>query len=165
MSSNLEMYISQFLEYCEIERGHSELTIRNYEHYLLRFLEFAQKEKRKENIKPSDITLELVRKYRLYLNRLDGHAGETMKKITQNYHMIALRALLKYFSRIDVPSLAAEKIELADASRKSFTFLEITEVEDLLRAPEKFPNKTTESHFAIRRLSRPYSLLGYAWVS
>jgi site-specific recombinase XerD len=137
---NLEELIDEFLEYCEIERGHSELTIRNYEHYLGRFLEFARKEKRKDSIKPSDVNLELVRKYRLYLNRLDSGHGETIKKITQNYHIIALRAFLKYLAKKDIPTLAAEKVELGDASRKSFTFLEITEVENLLRAPEKMPN-------------------------
>jgi site-specific recombinase XerD len=141
---NLETLINEFLEYCEIERGHSDLTIRNYEHYLGRFLEFAQKEKRKDNIKPNDITLELVRKYRLFLNRLNTDQGENLAKITQNYHIIALRAFLKYLSRRDIPSLAAEKLELADATKKSFTFLEITEVEELLRAPEKNPNKVSQ---------------------
>jgi site-specific recombinase XerD len=134
----LEELIGEFLEYCEIEKGHSDLTIRNYDHYLNRFLEFVKKEKHKENPKPTDITLELVRKYRLYLNRLETVNGETIKKITQNYHVIALRAFLKYLSKKDIITLAAEKVELADATKKSFTFLEITEVEDLLRAPEKY---------------------------
>lgn len=141
---NLDTLIDEFLEYCEIERGHSELTRRNYEHYLTRFLEFARKEKRKENIIPSDVTQELVRKYRLYLNRLDTDAGENLKKITQNYHIIALRAFLKYLAKRDISCLAAEKLELADATKKSFTFLEITEVEELLRAPEKNPNKENQ---------------------
>jgi len=141
---NLETLIGEFLEYCEIERGHSDLTIRNYEHYLSRFLEFAQKEKRKENIKSSDITQDLVRKYRLYLNRLNTDQGENLEKITQNYHIIALRAFLKYLAKRDIPCLAAEKLELSDATKKSFTFLEITEVEDLLRAPETHPNKNQE---------------------
>jgi len=139
-----EQLINEFLEYCEIERGHSDLTIRNYEHYLNRYLEFAQKEKHKENIKPSDITQELVRKYRLYLNRLTTDQGETLAKITQDYHIIALRAFLKYLARRDIPCLAAEKLELSGATKKSFTFLEITEVEELLRAPEKNPNKNNQ---------------------
>lgn len=141
---NLEELINEFLEYCEIEKGHSELTIRNYEHYLTRFLDYIRKEKRKDNPKVNDITQELVRKYRLYLNRLDTAGGETIKKITQNYHIIALRAFLKYLAKKDIPALAAEKLELADASKKSFTFLEITEVEELLRAPENNPNKNQQ---------------------
>lgn len=141
---DVETLINEFLEYCEIERGHSDLTIRNYEHYLTRFLEFTQKEKRRENIRPGDVTAELVRKYRLYLNRLNTDQGENLEKITQNYHIIALRAFLKYLAKRDIPCLAAEKLELADATKKSFTFLEVTEVEDLLRAPEKNPNKNQE---------------------
>lgn len=135
--TSVEELINEFLEYCEIEKGHSELTIRNYEHYLNRFLEFCQEEKKRNNIKPSEINLELVRKYRLYLNRLNDNYGENLKKITQNYHVIALRAFLKYLAKKDIDSLAAEKVELADATKKSFTFLEITEIEELLKAPEK----------------------------
>ncbi|MEI7690658.1 MAG: site-specific tyrosine recombinase/integron integrase [bacterium] len=140
-NTTVEELIGEFLEYCEIEKGHSDLTIRNYDHYLNRFLEFAQKD-RKRNLKPSDITLELVRKYRLYLNRLDSGHGEAIKKITQNYHIIALRSFLKYLSKKDIPTLAPEKVELSDAERKHFTFLEFEEVESLLKAPEKFPNKS-----------------------
>jgi site-specific recombinase XerD len=142
MSHNitLEDLIGEFLEYCEIERGHSDLTIRNYDHYLNRFLEYVRKEKKKESPKPGDITLELVRKYRLYLNRLNTGKDGQIKKITQNYHIIALRAFLKYLAKKDIPTLAPEKVELAGASKKSFTFLEITEIEDLLRAPERCPN-------------------------
>ena len=138
---NVAELIGEFLEYCEIERGHSDLTIRNYDHYLSRFLEFAQKD-RKRDLKPNDITLELVRKYRLYLNRLDSGHGEAIKKITQNYHIIALRSFLKYLSKKDIPTLAPEKVELSDAEKKHFTFLEFEEIDDLLQAPEKFPNKS-----------------------
>jgi site-specific recombinase XerD len=137
---NLEDLINEFLEYCEVEKGHSELTVRNYTHYLSRFLEFLRKEKRKENPKTGDITTETVRKYRLYLNRLSNDMGENLKKITQNYHMIALRAFLKYLSKRDIPCLAPEKIELGNATKKTLTFLEITEVELLLEAPIKFAN-------------------------
>ena len=143
---NLEVLIDEFLEYCEIERGHSELTIRNYEHYLGRFLEYIKKEKRKDTPKPADITLELVRKYRIYLNRLDSGKGDSIKKITQNYHIIALRAFLKYLARRDIQAISAEKLELADASRKSFTFLELKEIDNLLSAPDKYPDKNPLIH-------------------
>ncbi len=137
---NLEDLINEFLEHCEVEKGHSDLTIRNYEHYLMRFLEFLKESKHKESPKVGDITLEAVRKYRLYLNRLSNDMGESLKKITQNYHLIALRAFLKYLSKRDIPCLAPEKIELGGATKKSLTFLEITEIEALLNAPANFPN-------------------------
>ncbi len=140
-NQTVEDLIREFLEYCEIEKGHSDLTIRNYDHYLSRFLDFAQAD-RKRDLKPSEITLELVRKYRLYLNRLNTGKDGTIKKITQNYHIIALRAFLKYLAKKDIPTLAAEKVELSGAEKKHFTFLEFEEIDVLLKAPQNFPNKS-----------------------
>lgn len=132
--------IQDFLEYCEIEKGHSELTIRNYEHYLNRFSEFMQKDFARE-VKVGSITQDKIRAYRLYLNRLEGIDGEQMKKITQNYHLIAIRAFLKYLAKRDIASLAPEKIELSDAKRKQIGFLEPREIEALFAAPTKFVKK------------------------
>lgn len=131
---NVSELITDFLEYCEIEKNHSDLTIRNYDHYLRRFLEFSDSEGRK-NLKPSQITHDFVRKYRLFLNRYTTNMGESLKKITQNYHIIALRAFLKYLAKRDIETLSAEKLELGDAEKKKVDFLEITEVEALLSAP------------------------------
>ena len=135
MSSNilknmdLQTLKTDFLEYCEIEKNRSQLTIRNYDHYLTRFLNWS---KTKD---PKDINLELVRKYRLYLNRLTNSKGITLKKITQNYHIIALRAFLKYLAKRDIKTLAAEKIELAKIPERTVEFLEDDELEKLLSSP------------------------------
>ena len=123
--------ITDFLEYGEIERGHSELTIRNYEHYLRRFAEFAG------DISPNKITIDLVRRYRLHLVRLKDSRGEPLKRNTQNYHLIALRAFLRYLAKRDIASLSPDKIELGSASRQDVSFLEADEVERLLAAPAK----------------------------
>lgn len=139
-TQSLNDLIRDFLEYCEIEKGHSELTIRNYEHYLYRFLEFME-DGRSRQVTPKSITLDRIRSYRLYLNRLDGTEGEQMKKITQNYHLIAIRAFLKYLAKRDIESLAPEKIELADAKRKQVSFLDDREIESLLSAPRQFNKK------------------------
>ncbi len=135
-TSNLDHLITDFLEYCEIERNRSQLTIRNYDHYLRRFSEFAQK---KGISSPGAISLDLVREYRLYLNRLKDSQGNDLKKITQNYHIIALRAFLRYLAKRDIKSLAAERVELGKVQRKEVTFLEAGELESLLEAanPEK----------------------------
>jgi len=132
--------IQDFLEYCEIERGHSELTIRNYEHYLARFLEFLENS-RSSNVTPKSITNDKIRSYRLYLNRLPGTEDESMKRITQNYHLIAIRAFLKYLAKRDIESLSPEKIELIDAKRKQVGFLDSKEIESLLSAPRQFAKK------------------------
>ncbi|MBI3627427.1 MAG: tyrosine-type recombinase/integrase [Candidatus Sungbacteria bacterium] len=117
-----------YLESLEVEKGRSKLTIRNYDHYLSRFLAYAKIES------PTKITESLIREYRLYLNRLDKNG--TLKKQTQNYHLIALRNFLKYLSKRDVESLAAEKIELAKTPSRDLEFMEEDELSRLLKAPE-----------------------------
>src|SRR3990170_1269240 len=87
--------IIDFLEYLEIEKNASQLTIRNYDHYLQRFLAFVG------DINPKDINLELLRKYRVYLARyVDEKTGLSLKRVTQNYFIIALRAFLRYLEKI-----------------------------------------------------------------
>lgn len=129
--------IRNFLEHLEIERGRSRLTIRDYEHYLRTFERFADAEK---IVEPSQITLELIRRYRLWLNRPQRHAtrGDFVEKSkkTQNYYLIALRAYLKYLATRDIASLTSEKIELAHVEEREITFLEPGEIERILAQPD-----------------------------
>lgn len=128
----LSHYLRRFLEYLEIEKGRSQLTIRNYEFYLNRFIEWAK------DPKPGDVDSELIREFRLYLNRLENKAkDEGLKKSTQNYHLIALRSFLKYLARHDVNSFAPEKIELARQGSREPSFLDAADLERLLDAPSK----------------------------
>lgn len=127
----LARYITDFLEYLELERNVSQLTIRNYDHYLRRFQEFAGE------IDPKDINQELIRKYRLYLARYtDPKTGEPLKRITQNYFMIALRAFLKYLSKIDVETLSPEKVELGETDPRPLKVLPDGDLRSLLSAPQ-----------------------------
>lgn len=128
----LHKIIRQFLEHCEVELGHSPLTIRNYEHYCNRFMHFAQSQK---CTTVDNITHDLVRAYRLWLNRQQTQKGEPLSKQTQNYHLIALRSLLKYCAKRDIATLAPEKIELADTPERELMVLEPDEIERLLGAP------------------------------
>ena len=121
------MFISEaladFLEHLEVEGGRSAKTITNYSLYLERFIEFAG------DIEVGKISQELVRKYRLWLNRYTNDTtGDDLSLITQSYHLIALRGFLTYLSRRDVPSLAADKIILPKTVRKQVTFLQYDEV-------------------------------------
>ncbi len=118
--------LTDFLEYLEVEKGRSQKTIENYHHYLIRFLLWAKISN------PEQITPELVRKYRIYLNRLADGKGQQLKKITQNYHMIALRNFLKYLSKRDIQSMAAEKIEIGKNPTHEIEFLAGGEVQRLL---------------------------------
>lgn len=119
-------YILDFIEHLEIEGGRMPKTAENYDFYLNRFVEFAG------DIPPKAITSEVVRKYRLWLNRYKTASGDELATITQAYHLIALRGFLKYFAKRDIASLAPDKIELPKTHRKQVTFLHFDEVVQLL---------------------------------
>jgi site-specific recombinase XerD len=129
-----------FLQYIEIEKGRSALTVRNYDHYLSRFLEFA--EKTHKVISPSEISEAMMREYRIYLNRhparkqKKGQAQETLDKKTQNYHLIALRAFLKYIRRKGVKGYDPERIELAKTVGRELDLIGEKELSALLSAPD-----------------------------
>ncbi len=130
-------HIPDFLDYCEVEKGLSDNTQRNYEHYLNKFI-FWLKKTNKEDLKPHQLTTEDIWKYRLFLSRnIDPKTGESLKRITQNYYLIALRALLSYFSTRDVVSLPSDKIALPKDAKheKNVKFLNLEQVEKLLLAP------------------------------
>lgn len=123
--------ITDFLEYLELERNASQLTIKNYDHYLKRFLNFAQ------DLDPKDIDLGLVRKYRLHLSRYtDPITKKPLKRITQNYFMIALRAFLRYLARVDVETLSPEKVELGETDPRPLKILDDSHLKSLLDAPD-----------------------------
>lgn len=135
MSQNKsEIYLSElivdFLEYLEIEQNRAQHTIRNYHLYLNRLVEFWGDEP------ISKLNAETVRKYRLWLNRLKGRDGEDLGVATRNYHLIALRHMLKYCAKVDIEALAPEKIELAHSTRKEVTFLNQDELNRLFDQPK-----------------------------
>ncbi len=130
--------LRQFLEYMEIERGRSLKTVDNYRRYLERFISFSKINK------PSEITSNLVREFRLYLNRqqglkIRGQSAGTMKKRTQNYHLIALRMFLKWMLKRDIQSLAPDKIELAKTSSRQIDHIDIHDIQRMLEVSKKNP--------------------------
>ncbi len=125
--------IGDFLEHLEVESGRSKKTIENYELYLVRFYELAEEILGKSGVKPAEITQELLRKYRLKLNRYGSENGsDDLKTITQAYHLIALRGFLKYLARRGIKSLDPSLVDLPHVIRKQVTFLHYDEVEDML---------------------------------
>ncbi len=127
----LSKLITDFLEHLEVEKNASQLTIRNYDHYLKRFLDFAG------DIDPKEINQERVRKYRVFLARWeDPQDGAPLKKITQNYFVIALRAFLRYLAKNDIETLAAEKIELGDQDPRPIKVLDNDQLSRLLSSPD-----------------------------
>jgi len=166
----------EFLEYCELEKGQSVLTIQNYERYLDRFLTFLSEELSDEKteiknnlqtqnsnnnsqinptqpplekgrsnetieqsnnmIFPSDIDQEIVRRYRLETNRRHDSKGQELKRTTQNYHMLALRAFLRYLAWRGTLSLSPEKVPVAKIGDREITFLEGDEFASMLKMPD-----------------------------
>ncbi len=139
----LDLLMRRYLEYIEIERGRSLNTLNNYKRYLEYFLEYA---KNKHDItNPGDITEEVLREYRLYLNRKSTNntrnKDETLKKKTQNYYLIALRAFLKYLAKKSVRSVSPEAIELSKVPERLVDHISIEELDRLLKAPENEKNE------------------------
>lgn len=131
-----KIYLKQFLEHLEIEKGRSDKTIQNYHFYLTRFLDWLGKNKT-----PADISAEQIQKFRLWLNRLVDVHGEPLKKNTQNYHLIALRSFLKYLAKRDVETLSPDKIKLMKMPDRDVSFLEGSDLNRILEAPFKNINK------------------------
>ncbi|MFH1534508.1 MAG: site-specific integrase, partial [Patescibacteria group bacterium] len=131
MDNTLHKLKQDFLEYLEIEKNRSQATIKNYDFYLQRFINWAKISK------PSEITQQKVKEFRLHLNRIINQKKQPLKKSTQNYHIIALRSFLKYLAKQDVKTLAPEKIELAKVSERQVEFLEGDDLNRILQAPLK----------------------------
>ena len=125
----------QFLKHLEIERGRSLKTVENYDRYLERFFAFAKVRK------VTELTEEQVREFRLYLNRQAGtKVGgkmEPMKRRTQNYYLIALRAFLKFLRKRGIEALSPERIELAKVPERSLDLISPAELKRLLAAPDQ----------------------------
>ncbi len=137
--TELDSLIEEYLKHLEIERHCSPLTLRNYRHYLGRFSNWFKKENIKA--KPSSIDLEKVKKYRVYLARFTAPNGRPLSRSTQAYHVIALRAFLRWLVKNDFKTLAPEKVDLPKSESRSLKFLSTEQVERFLSQP--LPSKKT----------------------
>ena len=126
--------VADFLESLEIEKGRSTKTIENYGLYLARFIDLITEDfEGQDMIKPSDITPEVLRRFRLKLNRFsDNQNKERLSALTQSYHLIALRGFFKYLAKRGIKSLDPSLIDLPRAAKKQVTFLHFDEIERLL---------------------------------
>lgn len=133
----LEEAVKQFLEYLEIERNVSQLTVRNYNHYLHRLVMFLAGllPAATADLNVEDLTADRIREYRLFLSRFSDDKGMSLKRVTQNYHLIAVRSFLKYMMKRDISAVHPEKIDLAKAESHSLKFLERSDVDRLLSMP------------------------------
>lgn len=125
MSTYISELIVDFLEYLEVEQNRSQKTSENYHLYLMRLVDFCG------DIKINQVNEETIRKWRLWLARLKDDHGQELSKITQSYHLIALRSFLKYCARRNIQALASDKIELPRVKRKQVSFLNEDELKRL----------------------------------
>lgn len=130
-------HILPFLDYCEIEKGLSNNTQRNYKQYLSLFTGWLRVIG-EENLKPGELTAKHIWDYRLYLARqYKAPTGEYLSKKSQNYYLIALRALLNYFAEHDIVSLPSSKVKLAkQKAEETISFLEVSDVEKMIKVPD-----------------------------
>lgn len=156
MTTELEQLKREFLEHVEIEKGNSLKTVNNYDHYLTRFFDFAKV------TGPRDITDDKIREFRLYLNRqpgvkTKGQLAGTLKKNTQNYHLIALRSFLKYLMKRGIMALSPERIDLAKIKERSLDLISTDELNRLLNAPKTL--KETDKKNEIQKRLRDKAIL------
>ena len=132
-NNELVTEVAKFLDYLRVERGSSPLTIRNYKHYLGRFIEYV--DSNVGSIAVEHINLELIQEYRVYMAKFTDNKGKTLSKKTQGYHMIALRSFLKWLAKHDRAVVSAEKIELPKTDDRQVKFMTGEQVDRLLNAP------------------------------
>lgn len=128
--SEIERLAKRFLDHLEIELNRSPRTLESYGEALSAFFRWG------EIARPSDITVEKVREYRLFLNRKPTRSGAPLKKSSQAHHAIVLRTFLKYLAREDVKTLSAEKIDVGRVPSREVDFLDLEEIGRLVRAAD-----------------------------
>lgn len=131
-STLFETAMIDFLEHLEVERNLSQLTLRNYGHYLRRFIDWA-KQRGHDNL--TQVDQDVIRKYRVFLARFETDEGNVLAKSTQSYHIIAIRSWLKWMVKNDAEVLHPEKIDLPKKESEHMKFLTIEQVERLCNQP------------------------------
>lgn len=130
MAVPISKLVTDYLEYLSVEKNSSLLTIRDYKHYLESFIAWYEEHFPTQSVE--QLNLDIIRKYRVYLaNRIDDK-HMTLKRVTQNYYVIALRSFLRYLIKHDYQTLEPTKIDLPKTESRSLKFLEKDQVEQLL---------------------------------
>lgn len=132
---NLKSLVNDFLGYLLVEKSLSNLTIRDYRLYMKRFIKWMED----QSIPPfpQNIDLEAVHRYRIFLAEFTNKNGSSLKKVTQNYHIIALRSFLRYLiTQRDIITLNPDKIDLPKAENRVITFLSADQISRLLTSPQ-----------------------------
>lgn len=137
-SKPLIRHISDFLEYCEVEKGLSQLSVKNYARFIEIFRHWLVQNSLSD-IKPHDLSPEHIWKYRVYLSRyVNTDTKKGLKKSTQNYYLIALRNFLSYLAEKDITTVSTDKVKLLKEAKKdrAVKFLSLDQLQKLLLTPD-----------------------------
>ncbi|MBM4402534.1 MAG: tyrosine-type recombinase/integrase, partial [Candidatus Cloacimonetes bacterium] len=134
---NLDKLLIDFLECCELEKGLSPTTVEKYAYRLQHFFDWTTKKIKKGKLNPKDLSEDLIRDFRLYLNRYKSkQTKRSLAKSTQSNFIVTIRAFLKFLAERDVKSVPAEKVSLGKAESRSLKFLQSEQLQKLLSAPD-----------------------------
>src|SRR3989338_1843174 len=138
MQKPLTQHLNDFLEYCEVEKGLSINSVKNYSRFVQKFFGWLA-EHRLENLSPEKLTEDHISKYRIWLSRRPNkvrHASPSLHQSTQIRYLIALRSLLAYFHEKNIPTLPTEKIKLPkDRKERLIKFLDVEQLRKFFDAP------------------------------
>lgn len=127
----LSKIIKLYQNYLKTTKNASPKTIENYTHWLERFLSWRW---------DHDISMLKAIDIMSYSQDL------TDKKLsirTINYHIIAIRAMLKFCIKYDIECLSPDKLEIAKTAPNHPSFLEEYEIDMILESPYIYtPNLT-----------------------
>ena len=134
----LRDHLIDFLDYCEVEKGLSQSTQRNYDQYLRLFFHWLSDVHQQPKLLPNELSAEHIWNYRLFLARsYKTRRGEHLTKKSQNYYLIALRAFLDYLADRDITALPSSKVKLAkQKTEEAIQFLDVRDVEAMLQVPD-----------------------------
>src|SRR3989338_8874387 len=134
---SIPKHINDFLDWIDIEKGLSSKTQENYRRFLEKFLVWLKKNNL-QNLLPHQLDQNHIWDYRVYLARHSPtHNNQSLKKTTQNYYLIALRAFLGYFVAKDILSMPPDKITLSRPDKeKTVKFLTLEQLNKLFLAPD-----------------------------
>lgn len=138
MATTLIQYTSEFKAYCQVEKGLSINTVKNYMRFLQKFFGWLA-ENKLLSLTPSELTDDQIRDYRMWLAEapnLSRPSNPGLRRSTQTRYLIAIRALLAFFHEKNIPSLPTEKIKLHKEKReRQIKFLTLEQIERLLSSP------------------------------
>lgn len=132
---SLKEAVSSFLEYCELDRNLSRRTVRMYGYYLEFFLDWLNKHYPDEVEDTRAVGEKEIRAFRLFLAQeyFNPYKG-VLKRQSQNYFLIAIRSLLRYMAKKEIPGMSPDKIELGKAQDREIRFLPEEDLERLFEA-------------------------------